>query len=64
MMAVNLGIRGVPEAVDLLEYCNVESGTHLSDQQRKNGSSDPHDIRVWCLGNEMDPSASGCGSLP
>ncbi|WP_421734800.1 alpha-N-arabinofuranosidase [Cellulomonas sp.] len=54
MMAVNLGTRGVQEAVDLLEYCNVRGGTRLSDQRRANGAEDPYDIRMWCLGNEMD----------
>ncbi|WP_155991938.1 arabinosylfuranosidase ArfA [Nocardioides sp. URHA0032] len=54
MLAVNLGTRGVQEAVDLLEYCNHPGGTRLSDQRRANGSPDPHDVRVWCLGNEMD----------
>ncbi|KQY47146.1 alpha-N-arabinofuranosidase [Cellulomonas sp. Root137] len=54
MMAVNLGTRGVQEAVDLLEYCNVRGGTRLSDQRRANGAQDPYDIRMWCLGNEMD----------
>lgn len=54
MMAVNLGTRGVQEALDLLEYCNVEQGTHFSDLRRANGAKDPHAIRMWCLGNEMD----------
>ncbi|UFU07797.1 alpha-N-arabinofuranosidase [Ruania halotolerans] len=54
MMAVNLGTRGVQEALDLLEYCNVAGGTHLSDLRRKNGAEDPYRIRMWCLGNEMD----------
>ncbi len=54
MMAVNLGTRGVQEAVDLLEYCNVRAGTRLSDARRANGAADPHGIRMWCLGNEMD----------
>ncbi|HEY0188669.1 MAG TPA: alpha-N-arabinofuranosidase [Cellulomonas sp.] len=54
MMAVNLGTRGVQEAVDLLEYCNVRSGTRLSDLRRANGVDEPYDIRMWCLGNEMD----------
>jgi alpha-N-arabinofuranosidase len=54
MMAINLGTRGIQEALDLLEYCNVPGGTRLSDQRRRNGSPDPHDIRIWCLGNEMD----------
>ncbi|MEV7968500.1 alpha-N-arabinofuranosidase [Sphaerisporangium sp. NPDC088356] len=54
MMAVNLGTRGVQEALDVLEYCNVESGTRLSDLRIANGAKDPHGIRMWCLGNEMD----------
>lgn len=54
MMAVNLGTRGVQEALDLLEYCNVRSGTYWSDLRRANGAEQPHDIRFWCLGNEMD----------
>jgi len=54
MLAVNLGTRGVQEAADLLEYCNHPEGTALSDLRRSNGAKEPHDIRVWCLGNEMD----------
>ncbi|WP_448062125.1 arabinosylfuranosidase ArfA [Cellulomonas hominis] len=54
MMAVNLGTRGVQEALDLLEYCNVRGGTRLSDQRRANGAAEPYDVRMWCLGNEMD----------
>ena len=34
MMAVNLGTRGVAEAIDILDYCNMESGTHFSDLLR------------------------------
>jgi alpha-N-arabinofuranosidase len=54
MMAVNLGTRGVKEAVDLLEYCNHSRGTALSDRRVANGAKDPFGIRMWCLGNEMD----------
>jgi alpha-L-arabinofuranosidase len=54
IMAVNLGTRGVQEATDLLEYCNHPGGTALSDQRRANGAKEPHDIKVWCLGNELD----------
>jgi alpha-N-arabinofuranosidase len=54
MLAVNLGTRGVQEALDLLEYSNVRSGTALSDRRRDNGREDPFDVRIWCLGNEMD----------
>jgi alpha-N-arabinofuranosidase len=54
VMAVNLGTRGVQEAVDLLEYCNHPEGTALSDLRRSHGTKEPHDIRTWCLGNELD----------
>ncbi len=54
MMAVNLGTRGVQEALDLLEYCNVPGGTQWSERRRANGAADPYRIKMWCLGNEMD----------
>jgi len=54
MLAVNLGTRGLQEACDLLEYCNHESGTYLSDLRRKHGSEQPYGVRLWCLGNELD----------
>ncbi len=54
MLAVNLGTRGIDEALDLLEYANHPSGTALSDQRIANGTVEPHGIRMWCLGNEMD----------
>ncbi|MDN4614273.1 alpha-N-arabinofuranosidase [Leifsonia sp. F6_8S_P_1B] len=54
MLAVNLGTRGIESALDLLEYANHPSGTALSDWRIANGTPEPHDIRMWCLGNEMD----------
>ena len=54
MMAVNLGTRGIADACNLLEYCNHPGGTKYSDLRIKHGVKDPHNIKVWCLGNEMD----------
>lgn len=54
MYTVNLGTRGVQEALDILEYANTRSGTHLSDLRIANGMPEPHNVRMWCLGNEMD----------
>ncbi|TLM83037.1 alpha-N-arabinofuranosidase [Pseudarthrobacter sp. NamE2] len=54
MMAVNLGTRGTQEALDLLEYCNIDGGTRLSEQRRANGAENGYGIKMWCLGNEMD----------
>lgn len=54
MLAVNLGTRGIQPALDLLEYANHPSGTALSDLRVANGTPEPHNVRMWCLGNEMD----------
>lgn len=54
MMAVNLGTRGPDEARALVEYANFAGGTKLSDLRRAHGYEKPHDIKLWCLGNEMD----------
>lgn len=54
MMAVNLGTRGIEAACNLLEYCNHPSGTKYSDWRVSHGVEQPHNIKVWCLGNEMD----------
>ncbi len=54
MLAVNLGTRGVLEALDLLEYTNIRSGSTLSDQRIANGRTEPFGVKMWCLGNEMD----------
>jgi len=51
---MNLGTRGLAEALDLLEYCNHPGGTRLSDLRVANGDAQPYGIRLWCLGNEMD----------
>lgn len=54
MLAVNLGTRGVEDALRLLEYANHPGGTALSDLRIAHGSKEPFNIRMWCLGNEMD----------
>lgn len=54
VLAVNLGTRGVAEALELLEYANHRSGTALSSRRVENGRTEPFGIRMWCLGNEMD----------
>ncbi|WP_308465902.1 arabinosylfuranosidase ArfA [Rathayibacter soli] len=54
MLAVNLGTRGTQEALDLLEYSNIASGTALADQRIANGKTDAFGVKMWCLGNEMD----------
>lgn len=54
MMAVNLGTRGVLEAAQLVEYANFSAGTEFSNRRISDGVTKPHDIKMWCLGNELD----------
>ncbi|WP_375175080.1 alpha-N-arabinofuranosidase [Pseudooceanicola sp.] len=54
MLAVNLGTRGIEEARNFVEYCNHPSGTYWSDLRRSHGVDQPYDVKMWCLGNEMD----------
>lgn len=54
MMAVNLGTRGPEDAKNILEYCNFKEGTYYSDLRKSHGCKEPHNIKLWCMGNEMD----------
>jgi alpha-N-arabinofuranosidase len=54
LLGFNLGT-GTPEmAVAYVEYCNVDRGTKWSELRREHGFDEPHNVRYWCLGNEMD----------
>ena len=61
MLAVNLGTRGAQDAANLLEYCNFSGGTYYSDLRIAHGFPEPHNIKLWCLGNEMDGPWQICG---
>jgi alpha-N-arabinofuranosidase len=54
LLAFNLGTGTAETAVHYVEYCNVDKGTKWSDLRRSHGYEAPHDVRYWCLGNEMD----------
>ena len=54
LLGFNLGT-GTPEhAVALVEYCNVDKGTRWSELRRAHGYEQPHGVKYWCMGNEMD----------
>jgi len=54
LLGMNFGTGTVDMAVAYVEYCNVERGTRWSDLRRTHGYERPHNVRYWCLGNEMD----------
>jgi alpha-N-arabinofuranosidase len=54
MMAVNMGTATIQEAANLVEYCNAPIGTQYADMRASHGYRDPHGVKYWCIGNEMD----------
>jgi alpha-N-arabinofuranosidase len=54
MLGVNMGTGTIQSAADLVEYCNVASGTYWSDLRASHGYRQPHNVGYWCVGNEMD----------
>ena len=54
MLGVNLGTGTPQSATDLLEYVNGDLPTFYADLRRKHGRENPYDVKLWCLGNEMD----------
>jgi alpha-N-arabinofuranosidase len=54
MLAVNLGSRGLDAARNFVEYVNHPGGSYWSDLRKQNGRADPWNVKIWCLGNEMD----------
>ncbi len=54
MLTVNLGTGTPEEARDWVEYCNSPAGSYFADLRVKNGNPAPFDVKLWCLGNEMD----------
>lgn len=54
MLGVNLGTGTPQSACDLLEYVNGSLPTAYANLRRANGHTEPYDVKLWCLGNEMD----------
>jgi alpha-N-arabinofuranosidase len=54
MLTANLGTGTPEEARNWVEYCNCPAGTRYADMRAANGIPEPHHIKLWCLGNEMD----------
>jgi alpha-N-arabinofuranosidase len=54
MLTVNLGTGTPEEARNWVEYCNSAVGTKYADMRAANGNKEPHNVKLWFLGNEMD----------
>ena len=54
LFGLNFGTGTAEDAAALLEYCNVNKGTKWSELRRSHGYDQPHNVKYWCVGNEMD----------
>src|SRR6188768_681618 len=54
LLGFNLGTGSPEMAVAYIEYCNYAKGTKWSELRRSHGYDQPHKVKYWCLGNEMD----------
>jgi alpha-N-arabinofuranosidase len=54
MLGVNLGTGTIADAAALVEYCNAPAGTRYADMRVAHGYREPHNVKYWCVGNEMD----------
>ncbi|HWU16957.1 MAG TPA: alpha-L-arabinofuranosidase C-terminal domain-containing protein [Devosia sp.] len=54
MLAINLESEGFDSAREYVEYCNHKGGSQWSDLRIEHGYTEPHKVKVWCLGNEPD----------
>lgn len=54
MLGCNFGTGTIEEVANYVEYCNAPAGTRWSDLRKSHGYEQPHNVKYWCLGNEMD----------
>lgn len=54
LFGLNFGTGTAEDAAALVEYCNVTKGTRWSELRRSHGYEQPHNVKFWCVGNEMD----------
>jgi alpha-L-arabinofuranosidase len=54
LFGLNFGTGSAEDAAALVEYCNWPKGTKWSDLRRAHGYDQPHNVKYWCVGNEMD----------
>jgi alpha-L-arabinofuranosidase len=53
---VNMGTGTIEEARRWLEYTNIKEGPYYAELRKKHGYPEPHNVKYWALGNEMDGS--------
>ena len=53
VLTINMGDGAVEEAAAWVEYCNGDASTRYGKLRAANGFREPHNVRVWFVGNEQ-----------
>jgi alpha-N-arabinofuranosidase len=53
-LVVNCGDGSLREARDWVEYCNGTGNSHLVNLRHQHGFPQPHKVKYWGIGNEVD----------
>ncbi|MGP8080151.1 MAG: alpha-L-arabinofuranosidase C-terminal domain-containing protein [Dehalococcoidales bacterium] len=53
-LCANCGDGDMREAADWVEYCNGTGETALAKLRREHGFTEPHKVKYWGIGNEVD----------
>jgi alpha-N-arabinofuranosidase len=53
-LCVNCGDGDMREAADWVEYCNGAGDSALANLRRTHGFEEPHKVKYWGIGNEVD----------
>jgi len=53
-ICTNCGDGDMREAADWVEYCNGTGNSALSKLRQKHGFEEPHKVKYWGIGNEVD----------
>ncbi len=53
VLTANMGNGSPEEARAWVEYCNGDSSTEYGAMRAANGYAEPHDVKVWFVGNEQ-----------
>ena len=53
-ICANCGDGDMREAADWVEYCNGTGNSSLAKLRRENGFEEPHKVKFWGIGNEVD----------
>jgi alpha-L-arabinofuranosidase len=63
-LCVNCGDGDMREAADWVEYCNGTGDNALTKMRREHGFPEPHKVKYWGIGNEVDSLIEIGGKTP